>query len=363
MKSSISAVMFGTVALQYFAAADSVPCSATSAACCNPNSDIAEFCPGGIACEDCGAGACECPSAPAPGPSPAPGPVSLSRLTIVNGCNSSPMWIAHIAGGDVGPDEQDVKISPGQQAKFLTATNGGLGGLTATRYWPKMGCDSTGNDCSIGDSGGPAEGCVIRIPNKDDNYTQCAPPVDSKFEATFAAPLDTAAGARDVVDMSLVDGYTLPFKLETSGGSCQRGVTPFESLDCSELSLSQCPTSETLGSSTRDLRAVNPKTGELAGCYSPCKKLTDDKWNETMPEDADSKDAGPYCCAGSYGTPDKCSAGPVMQTNYLPSVKATCPYAYAYPYDDHIATIACTTSTEYVVTFYCPSQGTDQLAV
>jgi len=55
-------------------------------------------------------------------------------LTIVNGCNSSPMWIAHIAGGDVGPDEQDVKINPGQQAKFLTATNGGLGGLTTIKY-------------------------------------------------------------------------------------------------------------------------------------------------------------------------------------------------------------------------------------
>jgi len=206
---------------------------------------------------------------------------------------------------------------------------------------------------------GPAEGCVIQIPNKDDNYTQCAPPVDSKFEATFASPGDAAAGARDVVDMSFVDGYTLPFKLETSGGSCKRGVTPFESLDCSELSFCQCPTSETLGSSTRDLRAVNPKTGELAGCYSPCEKLLDDKWNEAMLEDADSKDAGPYCCAGSYGTPDKCSAGPVMQTNYLPSVKASCPYAYAYPYDDRIATIACTTSTEYVVTSYRPSHGAD----
>lgn len=253
-----------------------------------------------------------------------------------------------------------MKISPGQQAKFTTATDGGLGGLSATRYWPKMGCDDTGNFCSIGDSGGPAEGCVIRIPGKDDNYTQCAPPVDSKFEATFAAPGDSA---RDVVDMSLVDGYTLPFKLETWGGRCIRGVDPFASLDCSELSLRQCPTSEVLGGSTWDLRAVNPKTKEMTGCYSPCKKLTDDKWNETFPEDANSKVAGPYCCAGSYGTPKKCFAGPVMQTEYLPSVKATCPYAYAYPYDGHIATIACTTTTEYVVTFYCPETGAVQLAV
>jgi len=357
--SSIRAIIFGTVALQH-ATADSVPCSGTSAACCNPLSAITEFCPGGIPCEGCGgAGACECPSAPAPGPSPAPGPASASRLTIVNG-GSTPMWIAHIAGGGVGPDEQDVKISPGQQAKFMTSTNGGLGGLSATRYWPKLGCDDTGNHCGIGDSGGPAEGCVIRIAGKDDNYTQCAPPVDSKFEATFAAQGEFA---RDVVDMSLVDGYTLPFKLETSGGSCQRGVVPFESMDCSGLSLSSCPTTESIGSKNWDLRAINPKTGGLAGCYSPCKKLTDDKWNETLPVDADSKLAGPYCCAGSYGTPATCSVGPVMETEYLPSVKATCPEAYAYPYDDKIATIACTTTTEYVVTFYDPDSGADQLLV
>jgi len=273
------------------------------------------------------------------------------------------MWIAHIAGGGVGPDEQDVKISPGQQFKFATNTDGGLSGVSATRYWPKLGCDDTGNHCSIGDSGGPSEGCVIRIPGKDDNYTQCAPPVDTKFEGTFAASLNPGPGARDVVDMSLVDGYTLPFKLETSGGTCQRGVLPFESMDCSGLTLSMCPTSESIGSNTWDLRAVNPKTGELAGCYSPCKKLTDDKWNETLPEDADSEEAGAYCCAGSYGTPDKCSAGPVMQTEYIPSVKATCPEAYAYPYDDKIATIACTTTTEYVVTFYCPEDAVVQLAV
>merc|ERR1712232_1492388 len=62
-----------------------------------------------------------------------------------------------------------------------------------------------------------------------------------------------------------------------------------------------------------------------------------------------------FCCAGAYGSPQACSAGPVMQTEYLPAVKATCPYAYAYPYDDHIATIACTTTTEYVVAFYCPA--------
>jgi len=346
MRSSILAIAIVS------AAADSVPCQAGSAACCDPYDSPTQLCPGGIPCETCGgSGACQCPSS---GPSPPPGPVALSRLTMVNGCSSGPMWIAHICGGGVGPNEQDVKINSGEQFTFFTSSNGGLGGLSATRFWPKLGCDETGNHCAIGDSGGPAEGCVIRIPGKDDNYTQCAPPVDTKFEASFAPP----GGGFDVVDMSLVDGYTLPFKFETSGGSCTRtplpGKTePFESMDCSDLTLSKCPTSESIGGTDWDLRAINPKTGEHGGCYSPCKKLTDDKWNTTLPVNADGNVAGAYCCAGAYGNPQECSSGPIMQSEYLPAVKAQCPMAYGYPYDDHIATIACTTTTEYKVTFYC----------
>jgi len=266
------------------------------------------------------------------------------------------MWIAHeIGGGGVGPDKQDVKISPGQQAKFVTATNGGLGGLSATRYWPKIGCDESGNHCTIGDSGGPSEGC-----NSDGNYTQCAPPADSKLEATFEAP---GYSARDTVDMSVVDGYSLPFKFETSGGKCVRNLNPFESMDCSDLSLSKCPTAEVIGGSARDLRAINPKTGEVAGCYSPCNKLTDDKWNDTLPVDNDSEEAGPYCCAGAYGNPPACSGGPFLQTEYYSSTSAQCPYAYHYAYDDKIATITCETTTEYVLTFYCPDGSAAQLSV
>jgi len=260
------------------------------------------------------------------------------------------MWIAHIAGGGVGQDPQDVKINAGESAVF--ATSAGSGALSATRYWPKLGCDASGNNCVFGDSGGPGEGCVIRIPGKDDNYTQCAPPVDTKFEASFAPP---GSAGNDVLDMSLVDGYTLPFKLETSEGKCSRQVEPFESMDCSGLSLAHCPRTETLGGWNWDLQAINPKTGQIAGCYSPCLKLTDDKWNTFAPVSADSELAAPYCCAGAYGNPGECSTGPIYDTEYLPAIKAMCPYAYAYPYDDKTATIACTTATKYTVTFFCPA--------
>lgn len=262
------------------------------------------------------------------------------------------MWIAHMSIDQVGPDPQDVRINPGEKALFHSSDGGA--GLVATRFWPKMGCDKTGNDCAIGESGGPGEGCVIRIPGQPDNYTQCNPPFDSKFEATFAAP---DAPERDTLDMSLVDGYTLPFKLETAGGSCTRNLEPFESMDCSSLSLSDCPTAESLNGETVDLRAFNPKTGKLSGCYAPCQKLIDDKWSTGTPVGPDSAEAGPYCCGGDYGTPEACSAGPILQTEFMQSKNKQCPLAYGYPYDDKVATIVCTTSTKYTVTFYCPDEG------
>merc|ERR1711957_151589 len=163
----------------------------------------------------------------------------------------------------VGPDPQDVKILPGASASFHTGLNGG--GLSATRFWPKMGCDGSGSNCSVGSSGGPGEGCVIRVSGQPDDYSHCAPPVDSKFEATFAPP---GSSRFDDVDMSLVDGYTLPFKLATTGGICSRQQQPFTSMDCSALSLSQCPTVESLQGKTLSLLAINPKTGVKGGCFS-----------------------------------------------------------------------------------------------
>ena len=275
---------------------------------------------------------------------------------MVNGC-AEPLWIAHIQGGGLGPDAQDVKIGPGGNRTFHTGLHGG--GLSAARFWPKLGCDFSGGHCSIGSSGGPAEACVIRAPGKPDDYSHCAPPVDTKFEATFATQ---GSALKDVLDMSLVDGFTLPFTLEVDGGSCERHGQAFTGMDCSRLSLAHCPEAEALqGGQNVSLHAVDPKTGKAGGCYSPCTKLTDDKWNPKGTAVApDSAVAGPYCCAGAWATPDACNSdGAVLSTRYLRAVKEMCAAAYAYAYDDKTATISCTTTTRYTVTFYCPARGTE----
>mmetsp|Transcript_22844 Transcript_22844/g.60847 ORF Transcript_22844/g.60847 Transcript_22844/m.60847 type:complete len:301 (-) Transcript_22844:55-957(-) len=266
------------------------------------------------------------------------------RLRIVNGCESEALWIAHMAAGSMGPDLQDIKIEPLDFHDFQTPD-----GLSATRYWPKMGCDAAGNNCAIGDSGGPGESCVIRGPGLPDDYSHCAPPFDSKFEATFAPPNNPFV---DIVDMSLVDGYSLPFKLEVSV-MCTRETKPFHGMDCAKLSLNHCPKAEMLDGRPMDLQATSPHTGKVAGCYSPCLKLTDDKWGKPV-GGPDSPEAAPYCCAGTYGLPSVCNAGPVVDTQYLETVHTSCPEAYGYAFDDKRATIICPTMTHYTVTFFCP---------
>merc|ERR1712032_1406305 len=102
---------------------------------------------------------------------------------------------------------------------------------------------------------------------------------------------------------------------------------------------------ETINGKTVNLQGVNPKSHKKAGCFSPCQKLVDDKW-QTHPVAADSKEAGPYCCAGGFATPDACHNGPMPKSKYLEAVRQMCKAAYAYAYDDMIATIACSNTTQ-----------------
>ncbi|CAE8734824.1 unnamed protein product [Polarella glacialis] len=184
------------------------------------------------------------------------------RLKIVNGCNDSSLWIAHEAGAKVGPGGQDLKIEPGGVLLFPTPN-----GLSATRYWAKMGCDEHGSNCQLGDSGGPGEACIKNPVTGDIDYSRCAPPVDTKFEATFGQhglPCNPKAeGGKemkgcDYIDLSLVDGYTLPVKLDIDGdckGSKEESV---DMVDCSKLNLTECPTAELLSAAgiTVDLQVV-----------------------------------------------------------------------------------------------------------
>lgn len=118
-----------------------------------------------------------------------------------------------------------MKLANGQSFVYNVPT----GGISATRFWPKTGCDANGSNCESGDSVGPCPS------------TGCQPPIESKFEATFAPK-----GAADQTwyNLSQVDGYTLPFKVTPTGiGAGQGNCVPS---DCSGLRLDQCPGDENM---------------------------------------------------------------------------------------------------------------------
>eukprot|EP00428_Durinskia_dybowskii_P017556 CAMPEP_0170226508 /NCGR_PEP_ID=MMETSP0116_2-20130129/12965_1 /TAXON_ID=400756 /ORGANISM="Durinskia baltica, Strain CSIRO CS-38" /LENGTH=446 /DNA_ID=CAMNT_0010477233 /DNA_START=143 /DNA_END=1483 /DNA_ORIENTATION=- len=283
------------------------------------------------------------------------------RLHIRNGCERESIWIAHMAAAQVGPDDQDVEIKPGGVRKFSTPT-----GLASTRYWPKMGCDAKGDNCMLGDSGGPGEACVRRPPEvASDDYSRCAPPIDTKFEGTFGNPAkpctDADAQGCDYVDMSLVDGWTLPFELKLLG-SCTgiKGTQQDLVIDCRGLTLDGCPHTEHLSaaSMTADLRARHPLTGQVAGCYAPCQRLIGDKWGETPMNAADPR-AVQYCCPTPPETPEACRSGPILDTSFLKTVHSKCPGVYGYAYDDGMGLLRCAPSTIYELTFFCPDGKTN----
>lgn len=255
-----------------------------------------------------------------------------TRLQVTNGCHKEPMWIAHMVGAGIGHDAQNIKLMPSASHDFFVSN-----GMSSTRYWPKLGCNAQGEDCRIGQSGGPGQSCPAK---------GCGPPIDSKFEATFGtvgAICDTAHGqiaGCDWLDVSLVDGFTTPFKVEVLG-NCggHKGV------DCSGLQLALCPA---------DLLLREPHTEALGGCYSPCAKKTYSHWGNAegrhQPWDAAAK---MDCCPTPPVSPKMCQAGTIAQSPYVKMVHARCPGVYGYAYDDAEGLSVCTSGVQYHVTFFC----------
>ncbi|CAO3632529.1 unnamed protein product [Cunninghamella blakesleeana] len=127
-------------------------------------------------------------------------------------------------------------------------------------------------------------------------------------------------GGNDYYDISLVDGFNLPMKIEPIGG---KGGNASGKYKCGSPTCKKLPTCEN-GFQVSD-------KGQFASCLSACSKFNTDE----------------YCCRGEFGTPDKCQA-----SQYSKSLKSACPDAYSFAYDDTSSTYSCV-ATGYTVTF-CP---------
>ena len=104
---------------------------------------------------------------------------------------------------NIAPLPGNIKLNSGQSYSYNIPSGGWAG-----RFWPKIGCDSSGNNCVFGQSSAPCPA------------GGCQPPADTKIEFNFAPK---GSSQQTWYDISLVDGYSLPIKIVPRGvntGSC-----------------------------------------------------------------------------------------------------------------------------------------------
>jgi hypothetical protein len=256
------------------------------------------------------------------------------QISITNSC-SVPVWIGQtpntgfvpLPSAGTGPAS---RLNSSQTATY-TIPSAGWGG----RFWPKVGCDANGANCAAGSS---VDGCPS---------TGCQPPADTKVEFFY----NPSSGKDESwYDISLVDGYSLAMQITpstTGGPTCTRTV-------CA-LSLASCPTAEISAAKVGDLRVFKDpvnKSGPVEQCLSPCKK-----WNYTAPYGLGKGEhvlpGEKLCCPTPPVSSPDCRAGIVVQTKYVQLVRAQCPTAYSFAYDDEGGLHTCPRRTSYTVTL-CP---------
>lgn len=231
--------------------------------------------------------------------------------------------MAHTGGTAPFGDPQNLGLCPGASRNFQTPDD-----LSTATYWAKMRCNRHGQQCELGEGDSPGQ--------------------DTKFTASFGS------SGRDRVDLSLIDGWTLPFKLETSlqCNSSEKERKVAQVIDCSGITLDACPSAEDIGlanNTTVDLKVLHPKTGVAVGCYSPCSKLTSSNWgSKALPQQVRQ-----YCCPTTE-TASSCRAGPVKDTKFVQAVHDKCPGVRSYPHGDGVGPLSCPKETVYTLTFYCP---------
>ncbi|KIJ56341.1 hypothetical protein M422DRAFT_150973 [Sphaerobolus stellatus SS14] len=230
-------------------------------------------------------------------------------FTVFNNCPFT-IWPAVFTDLNVGTAVPDV--ATGWQADaFSTTTFSVPDNWQAGRIWGRRDCDFSiagPNSCLDGGCNG---GLLC------DPHTGVGVPPATLAEWTLGIN-----GQPDFYDVSMVDGYNLPMRIDNNVGC------PIA--DCPVDLGPNCPA---------PLIGPFDSTGFPVGCKSACfANLDGDQANS------------PNCCSGSFDTPATCPSSGVEFYSYF---KSNCPNAYAYPYDDATALKMCPSSlnADYTLTF------------
>ena len=216
-------------------------------------------------------------------------------FTVVNSCSET-IWPGVLTGNNGASLAGGGFALTTGQSTSVNAPAGWSG-----RFWGRTGCnfDASGaGSCATADCGRGLN-C---------NGAGGAPP------ATLAE--FTIGGDTDFYDVSLVDGYNVPLKITTTGGTGACGTA-----GCVADLRNSCPAE----------LSVKGSDGGVIACKSACEEFGTDE----------------YCCKGAHNTPQTCSP-----SDYSKIFKAACPTAYSYAYDDETSTFTCS-HADYTITF-CP---------
>ncbi|KAI0749521.1 Osmotin thaumatin-like protein [Daedaleopsis nitida] len=233
-------------------------------------------------------------------------------FTVVNKCSFT-IWPGLFTDLNVGsaiPDQPTGwEQAAGQTVSFAVPDN-----WQAGRIWGRRDCDFNNgtpgpNSCSTGGCNGGLE-C--------DAHTGTGVPPATVAEFTLGIN-----GGPDNYDVSLVDGYNLPVRVDNNKG-CPVG-------DCPVDLAPNCPA---------ELKV--DANGSAVGCKSACGAGLGDPTNN------------PNCCTGTHNTAATCPPSGVQFYDYF---KQGCPNAYAYAFDESSGTalFTCDASkaADYTITF-CP---------
>ncbi|OZJ05988.1 hypothetical protein BZG36_01237 [Bifiguratus adelaidae] len=277
---------------------------------------------------------------------------SARTINIINQCSYT-IWPAAFADG-LPTAETGFELAAGS-SKSLTVSDT----LSSARFWARTGCNGTGDSltCATGDCGGKM---------------QCA---GITGQSATLAELTLSAGGQDWYDISNVDGYSIPVRIQPTGSYSKVGGNDSDAYNCATA---QCAMNA--NSCAPELVKKNPDG--TSSCLSICSAINDPeqraKFSILQKYYNDPNTAALVCCSCGTGCSGNCGCytsiqclfgcspfsakglGGVCDSSKWPLssegkpypsyLKDSCPGAYSWAFDDNTSTMECS-GANYDITF------------
>jgi len=326
------------------------------------------------------------------------------RLTIHNNCAVDAWLIETPPGSPTQPavrgqwnwwkskNGEQMKMTAGETKHFEVPDKGAPGG----NFRVYMGCDaSSPTNCIIGAASGdfagintlfePTFGCKPGTPSGQCAFNPSSPA--STYPNCAGDPTAANCGpiaSQDNYDISAVDGYTIPMKIDVAGTGCNRQTT-----DASMLLLAKCPaeTGKTVYSSLAAQETVIEQgvsllnkdgSGNYKSCTSPGHWFAATQLGTpsnpvlTPPDGCNS--GSYYSCGGNCTSSQpprcpscgkaQCEIGPkfdgtyaIENTNWVKTLKSWGYKGYTWAFDDGEGLQQCDWGAQIKLTL-CPAGGT-----